>query len=103
STSLVSHISTLSIHDALPISIFTQIYGQGESPMTITAMRKELIADRDGLNWSARIASVGTAQSCIEVRVVDQNFRDLPFGQSGRSEEHTSEPSHVKNSYAVFC
>lgn len=63
--------------------IFTQIYGQGESPMTITAMRKELIADRSGLNWMARIASVGTAQACVEVRVVDKDFRDLPYGDSG--------------------
>lgn len=63
--------------------IFTQIYGQGESPMTITAMRKELIADRSGLNWMARIASVGTAQACVEVRVVDKDFHDLPCGESG--------------------
>jgi acyl-CoA synthetase (AMP-forming)/AMP-acid ligase II len=63
--------------------VLAQIYGQGESPMTITAMRKEPIADRNGLNWQARVASVGTAQSCMEVRVVDDSFNDVPVGQCG--------------------
>ncbi len=63
--------------------VFAQIYGQGESPMTITAMRKQVIADRQGLNWPARIASVGTAQSCMEIRVVDSQLQDLPPGQCG--------------------
>ncbi|MDN5842463.1 MAG: AMP-binding protein, partial [Alcaligenaceae bacterium] len=63
--------------------VFAQIYGQSESPMTITAMRKELIADRKGPNWEARIGSVGTAQSCMEVRVVDKEFKDLLVGEHG--------------------
>src|SRR3546814_3561967 len=58
--------------------VMAQIYGQGESPMTITGMRKELIANRKGPNWKAGIASVGPEQSCMEVRVVDQQFEDLP-------------------------
>lgn len=60
-----------------------QIYGQGESPMTITAMRRELVADSRGINWENRIASVGTAQACMEVRVVDDAMRNLPFGECG--------------------
>lgn len=62
---------------------FAQIYGQGESPMTITAMGKALIADRQVPEWEARIASVGTAQSCMEVRVVDADFHDVPTGEHG--------------------
>lgn len=60
-----------------------QIYGQGESPMTITAMRRDMIANRDGADWEERVASVGTPQSCIEVRVVDESFQDLPVGSPG--------------------
>lgn len=63
--------------------VMAQIYGQGESPMTITAMRKEEIADRQSPNWAARIASVGTAQACMEVRVVDEARQNLPPGQCG--------------------
>lgn len=64
--------------------VVAQIYGQGESPMTITAMRKELVANREGRNWKARVASVGMAQSCVEVRVVDATFNDLPTGECGQ-------------------
>ncbi|MGE8602366.1 class I adenylate-forming enzyme family protein [Bordetella trematum] len=63
--------------------VIAQIYGQGESPMTITAMRKEAIADRSHPRWEARIASVGSAQSCMDLRVVDAGFNDLPAGQCG--------------------
>ncbi|MBO9354056.1 AMP-binding protein [Bordetella petrii] len=63
--------------------ILAHIYGQGESPMTITAMRKDAIADRAQPRWDARIASVGTAQCCMEVRVVDAAFNDLPPGECG--------------------
>ena len=46
-----------------------QIYGQGESPMTITAMGRALLADAIARGDDARIASVGVAQAGIEVRV----------------------------------
>ena len=35
---------------------FAQIYGQGESPMTITTLSKEDIADRDHPRWRERLA-----------------------------------------------
>ncbi|MFZ1681401.1 MAG: AMP-binding protein [Rhizobiaceae bacterium] len=62
---------------------FCQIYGQGESPMTITALPRGLVADRAHPRWRERLASVGTAQSCVEVRVVDARGADLPVGQTG--------------------
>ena len=62
---------------------FVQIYGQGESPMTITALQRELVADRSHPRWRERLASVGRAHSCVEVRVTDEAGRDLPPGETG--------------------
>ena len=62
---------------------FVQIFGQGESPMTITALARHFIADRSHPRWRQRLASVGTAQSCMEVRVVDHAGQLLPTGESG--------------------
>ena len=49
-----------------------QIYGQGEAPMTITALSKALHADRDHPDFRRRLASVGTARSDVELRAVDE-------------------------------
>jgi acyl-CoA synthetase (AMP-forming)/AMP-acid ligase II len=62
---------------------FIQIYGQGEVPMTITSLRREVIADTAAPRWRERLASVGTAQACVEVRVVDDGFNDLPPNTPG--------------------
>jgi long-chain acyl-CoA synthetase len=62
---------------------FVQIYGQGESPMTITALSRALVADRGHRRWRERLGSVGVAQSCVEVRIGDENGRELPAGQAG--------------------
>lgn len=62
---------------------FVQIYGQGETPMTITSLRREVIADRTHPQWKERLGSVGTAHSCVEVRVVDDAFQDCPVRQAG--------------------
>lgn len=60
-----------------------QLYCQGESPMTITALSRELLQDRGHPRWAARAASVGVAQSLVEVRVVDEQASDLPSGEVG--------------------
>jgi len=60
-----------------------QIYGQGESPMTITALSKAMHADTGHPRWEARLASAGVAQSVVEVRVADPDDRDLPVGEIG--------------------
>ena len=62
---------------------FCQIYGQGESPMTITALPRGTIADRKHPRWKERLASVGTAQSCVELRVADLNGDPVPAGTTG--------------------
>lgn len=60
-----------------------QIYGQGESPMTISALSRELIADRNRPDWASLVASVGRAQSCVEIRVLDPGHAPLSPGQPG--------------------
>ncbi len=64
-------------------NIFAQIYGQGESPMTITALDKAAHADSGHPRHGARLASVGRAQSAVEVRVADPEDRALPAGEPG--------------------
>lgn len=60
-----------------------QLYGQGESPMTITALAAHFHADRDHPRWRDRLASVGIAQSVVEVRVADEDDNFLPMGEVG--------------------
>lgn len=62
---------------------FVQIYGQGESPMTITVLPRDLIADRAHPNWEARAGSVGIAQSPVEVIVADAQGRPVAPGVTG--------------------
>jgi long-chain acyl-CoA synthetase len=62
---------------------FAQIYGQGESPMTITALAKRFVNARDHPRWEARVASVGLAQSGVSVVVRGEDGCDLPPGEVG--------------------
>jgi long-chain acyl-CoA synthetase len=60
-----------------------QIYGQGESPMTITALDKAAHADTAHPRWRERLQSVGTPQIVCEVRIGDEAGRPLPPGEVG--------------------
>lgn len=60
-----------------------QIYGQGETPMTITALSKADHADREHPRWAERMQSVGAVRTDVEVRVVDENGAALPTGETG--------------------
>jgi len=60
-----------------------QIYGQGEAPMTITALSKAMHADTNHPRYLERLGSAGIARSDVEVRVVDADDRDLPPGEVG--------------------
>lgn len=62
---------------------FIQIYGQGECPMAITVLPREMVADRSHPRWRERLASVGMAQSCVEVRIAGPDGRELPPDQTG--------------------
>jgi long-chain acyl-CoA synthetase len=61
----------------------SQLYGQGESPMTITALNAALHAASDHPRWLERLASVGVPQSVVEVQVADADDRHLPPGELG--------------------
>ncbi len=60
-----------------------QIYGQGESPMTITSLSKAAHCDVDHPRYFERLASVGVARTGVEVKVVDPKGGDLAAGEIG--------------------
>lgn len=60
-----------------------QIYGQGESPMTITVLPRHLHAGGDAAQMDARLASVGYPQAVVEVRVAGDDDAALPPGDVG--------------------
>ncbi|HEY0886617.1 MAG TPA: AMP-binding protein, partial [Ramlibacter sp.] len=62
---------------------FVQIYGQGESPMVITALSRSLLEDTGHPRHAQRIASVGVAQTPVEVRVATADGEPLPPGSIG--------------------
>ena len=62
---------------------FVQIYGQGECPMAITALSRDDVACRTHPRWAERLASVGRAQSLVEVAIGDAHGVPLPLGQIG--------------------
>ena len=60
-----------------------QIYGQGESPMTITAMPRAMLAAAIAAGDDARLGSVGVAQRGIEIRIADDAGTALGGGEAG--------------------
>jgi long-chain acyl-CoA synthetase len=62
---------------------FAQIYGQGESPMTITTLSKQEIADHNHPRWAERLASAGRPFAGVEVMVADSDDRALATSEAG--------------------
>ncbi len=62
---------------------FVQIYGQGESPMTGTALSRAHLADTAHPRFEARIASVGVAQTPVRIRVAGPDGQSMPAGEVG--------------------
>jgi acyl-CoA synthetase (AMP-forming)/AMP-acid ligase II len=60
-----------------------QIYGQGETPMTITALSKADHADQSRPRWREHMQSVGTTRTDVEVRLVDPTDNEVPIGEIG--------------------
>ncbi len=56
-----------------------QIYGQGESPMTITCLARSLHEDAS----DARLSSVGIAHSVVDVRVLNEAGAPAAVGEVG--------------------
>jgi long-chain acyl-CoA synthetase len=65
---------------------FVQIYGQGESPMTITSLSREWHGRTDHPRYLERLASVGPAQSVMSVRITGPDGEPLPAGETGEVE-----------------
>jgi long-chain acyl-CoA synthetase len=62
---------------------FAQIYGQGESPMTITMLPKGEIADRRHPRWRERLSSAGRPFACIALAIANDKGLVFPHGEPG--------------------
>jgi acyl-CoA synthetase (AMP-forming)/AMP-acid ligase II len=61
--------------------VFCQIFAQGESPMTVTYLRREEHrADRPD---AGVLSSAGVARTGMEIRIADADDRVLPAGEPG--------------------
>ena len=60
-----------------------QVYGQGETPMTISTLNRAAHANHQHPRWLERLASVGLPDSVVEVRVADTEDNRLPVGEPG--------------------
>lgn len=60
-----------------------QVYGQGESPMTISSLSKGAIANRADPAWRQRLASAGLPRAVVEVVVAGSDDTPLPPGEIG--------------------
>jgi acyl-CoA synthetase (AMP-forming)/AMP-acid ligase II len=60
-----------------------QLFGQGESPMTIAGLPQACHVPDGTARFLERLASCGYARTGVEVRVVDEDDRDVPVGEAG--------------------
>lgn len=62
---------------------FIQIYGQGECPMSISSLSRLDIFDGATNDYDTKIASVGRAQSLVEIQIRTSDGRELASGSNG--------------------
>jgi acyl-CoA synthetase (AMP-forming)/AMP-acid ligase II len=60
-----------------------QLFGQGESPMTITYLPHQDHIIEGTSEQGKRLASAGIPRTDVEVKIFDQNQQELPSGQIG--------------------
>lgn len=60
-----------------------QIYGQGESPMTISVLPKDMVADAAHPDWDTRLESAGFVNSTVEMRIGGPNDEIVPPEEAG--------------------
>jgi acyl-CoA synthetase (AMP-forming)/AMP-acid ligase II len=60
-----------------------QLYGQGESPMTITYLPPGDHVLDGAAEQMKRLASAGIARTDVEVAIFDENDREVPVGEMG--------------------
>jgi acyl-CoA synthetase (AMP-forming)/AMP-acid ligase II len=63
--------------------VFVQLFGQAESPMTISYLRKEEHLLEGTEEQMKRLTSAGIPRTDLEVRIFDDDDRELPPGQMG--------------------
>jgi len=63
--------------------VFLQNYGQSEAPMTICALRREEHILEGTPEEVARLASVGRPYTMVEVKIVDDDGKEVPYGVTG--------------------
>jgi len=64
-------------------SKLAQLYGQGESPMTITSYSSAVMAESAHPRWKQRVSSAGRAQSAASVVCVDEQGHRVDTGEIG--------------------
>jgi len=62
---------------------FYQLFGQGESPMTISGLPKWMHAESEHPRYDERLGSTGIARTGCAIKVVDEAGRELPRGEVG--------------------
>ena len=62
--------------------VFSQIYGQGEAPITITGLRPEEHV-RFMESGDPRVGSAGAIRTDVEMRIVGSDDKELPTGEMG--------------------
>ena len=60
-----------------------QLYGQGEAPMTISYVSKRMLADTGHPHWESMLASCGVPRTGVDVKVVNEDGREVPEGEVG--------------------
>ena len=63
--------------------IFVQLFGQAESPMTISYLRKEEHLLEGTEEQMKRLTSAGIPRTDLEVKIFDENDSELPPGKMG--------------------
>ncbi len=63
--------------------IFVQLYGQGETPMTATYLRREEHAAEGPEDLVGRLASCGRVRTGMEVVILDEEDREVPRDEMG--------------------
>jgi len=64
-------------------SVFVQVYGQGEAPMTISYLPREEHLLEGTEEQMKRLTSAGIPRTDVEVKIVDDQDRELPPGEMG--------------------
>ncbi|MBP1716832.1 MAG: acyl-CoA synthetase [Deltaproteobacteria bacterium] len=63
--------------------VFVQLFGQAESPMTITYLRKEEHLLEGNEEQMKRLTSAGIPRTDVEVKIFDSKDQELPPGEMG--------------------